>query len=221
MVGPMDGINLLNKSRTMATCRADGYILKPDKPIATTDACFRAENHDQTLIEWCFTYHTFSDMDTDISSGGPWRVHYHFNSPTAAMTADMVYLNGTEDYVVYNWYSGSLHKLAPTVALTPGYEGHNYAVVAPVASGHSEWAFIGETDKYVTASRLRFHRLRFGSATDVAAGRAAALSVNVVGLAGEDVKVCAAHGLKLVCQTLKFSADTVKTASFSPSSSSS
>ena len=85
--------------------------------------------------------------------------------------------------------SGSLHKLAPTVALTPGYEGHNYAVVAPVAS-ESAWAFIGETDKYVTASRLRFHRLRFGSATDVAAGRAAALSVNVVGLAGEAVKVC-------------------------------
>ena len=66
--------------------------------------------------------------------------------------------------------------------------------------------------RYVTASKLRFHRLRFGSATDVAAGRAAALSVNVVDLAGEAVKVCAAHGLKLVCQTLIFSADTVKTA---------
>ena len=146
MVGPMDGINLLNKSRTMAACRADGYILKPDRPISTTDACFREDTHDQTLIEWCFTYHTYSDVDTDISSGQPWRVHSHFNSPAAAMTADMVYLNGTEDYVVYNWYSGSLQKLAPTVTLTPGYEGHNYAVVAPVAS-QSAWAFIGETDK--------------------------------------------------------------------------
>eukprot|EP01047_Picozoa_sp_COSAG01_P033027 COSAG01_NODE_2413_length_7745_cov_2.532304_1_plen_688_part_10 len=31
MVGPMDGINLLNKSRTVTACRADGYILKPDR----------------------------------------------------------------------------------------------------------------------------------------------------------------------------------------------
>ena len=41
MVGPMDGIHLLNKSRTMTACRADGYILKPDRPVTTTDACFR------------------------------------------------------------------------------------------------------------------------------------------------------------------------------------
>jgi len=55
MVGPMDGINLLNKTRTMTSCRADGYLLKPDKPVSTTDACFRRA--DPT----CFTYHTYSD----------------------------------------------------------------------------------------------------------------------------------------------------------------
>merc|ERR1712241_1538774 len=30
MVGPMDGIELLNASRVMATCRGDGVVLKPD-----------------------------------------------------------------------------------------------------------------------------------------------------------------------------------------------
>ena len=41
MVGPMDGIHLLNKTRTMLSARADGYILKPDKPVSTVDACFK------------------------------------------------------------------------------------------------------------------------------------------------------------------------------------
>ena len=30
MVGPMDGIGLLNVSRLMASCRKDGVVLKPD-----------------------------------------------------------------------------------------------------------------------------------------------------------------------------------------------
>ena len=39
MVGPMDGINLLNKTRIMTTCRSDGTVLKPDRPAATSDWC--------------------------------------------------------------------------------------------------------------------------------------------------------------------------------------
>jgi hypothetical protein len=127
------------------------------------------------------------------------------------MTAEMVYLQGTEEYVVYNWYSGALAKLAPTVTLEPGYEGNAYAVVSPIESG---WAFIGEVDKYVPASTLRFPGLAFG----VDAAGTAALTVSVSGIAGETVKVCAAEaaGLKLVCQSIKFAADGTKTASFPP-----
>ena len=42
VVRPMDGINLLNKSRIMTTCRADGTVLKPDRPVSTVDWCFTA-----------------------------------------------------------------------------------------------------------------------------------------------------------------------------------
>ena len=41
MVGPMDGIELLNATRVMTTCRGDGVVLKPDKPVTTVDSCFR------------------------------------------------------------------------------------------------------------------------------------------------------------------------------------
>ena len=43
MVGPMDGIELLNATRVMMTCRGDGVVLKPDKPVTTVDSCFREE----------------------------------------------------------------------------------------------------------------------------------------------------------------------------------
>lgn len=66
MVGPMDGIYLLNKTRTMSACRGDGIILKPDRPVSTTDNCFRTGGNPS-----CFIYHTYSDID------GLGRVHYY------------------------------------------------------------------------------------------------------------------------------------------------
>ena len=42
------------------------------------------------------------------------------------------------------------------------YEGHVYAVVAPIFDGGdgTGWAFLGETDKYVTASSIRFTNMQ-------------------------------------------------------------
>merc|ERR1712072_960167 len=65
MVGPMDGINLLNKTRVMTTCRADGQVLKPDRPLTPPDACFRQGN------PTCKVYLTHSDVN------GLGRVRYY------------------------------------------------------------------------------------------------------------------------------------------------
>ena len=62
MVGPMDGINLLNKTRVMASCRADGRLLKPDHPIMTSDACFAARD------SGCMISQTVSDV-TGLGTG--------------------------------------------------------------------------------------------------------------------------------------------------------
>merc|ERR1712113_702461 len=76
MVGPMDGIYLLNASRVMATCRRDGKILKPDRPLTPPDACFRAGK------PTCRVYTTHSDVM------GLGRVLYYFNNDgDAVMTA--------------------------------------------------------------------------------------------------------------------------------------
>eukprot|EP01051_Picozoa_sp_SAG22_P012094 SAG22_NODE_1228_length_5083_cov_2.820425_2_plen_779_part_00 len=195
MVGPMDGINLLNASRSVTPARTDGYILKPDKPVSTADSCFTAKRAGEHGPAGCYIYHTYSDK------GAAGMVHYHFASPGGPMLAADVYLTGSEEYVVYNWYSGELHALAASVDLAPGYEGNTYAVVSPV---HGGWAFVGEVDKYVPASTLRFPKVEVSSG----------LAVTVSGLAGETVKVCAANKLKLVCKSVAFTAMADKTVSF-------
>jgi hypothetical protein len=247
MVGPMDGIHLLNKTRTMTSARGDGYILKPDRPLSTTDACFKGEKPDPT----CATYYTYSTHDTG-------KIGYlYMDDPETPLTADMLYLEGTEDAVVYDWYSGKLSKLAASNDVAPGYEGHVYAMVSPIAVRdmmtslsdktlrrccsrsllrfasaaavlfsltralptllrllviarsiaclltcacgvwllQGGWAFIGEVDKYVPASKLRFPSVMSSSGK---------LTATVDVVKGETVKVCAAEAssMKLVCQTV-------------------
>jgi len=184
MVGPMDGLGLLNSSRVMSSCRKDGTILKPDRPISTTDACFRLGQ------PACHIYHTFSEIQ------GLGRAHYFFSSDNVAMTADMVYLKSSDAYVVYNWYTGELSRLGESNKLSPGYEGHIYAIVTPVQQG---WVVLGEVDKYVPLAKIRFTSI---DASNVV------LTLQVAGVAGEVVRLCAAElfDLKVRCTSIAFSA---------------
>jgi len=191
MVGPMDGINLLNKTRVMTTCRADGEVLKPDRPLTAVDACFREAN------PTCQVYHTYSDVE------GLGRVGYYFNNNGKAhMTAEEVYVpaKAVQQFAVYNWYSGELTQLQETNELSPGYEGHIYATVTPIVNG---WVFVGEPDKYVTSSTLRFPNVE---------SKVGALRVVVRGVAGETVNVCAAAApsLQLQCQAATFTEDSTQ-----------
>lgn len=196
MVGPMDGIYLLNASRVMMTCRGDGKVLKPDRPLTPPDACFLAGN------PTCKVYATHSDVK------GLGRVYYYFNDDgTAPMTAAEVGLGpagGNGTHAVYNWYTGELSLLAARNSIMPGYEGHLYTIVMPVLGN---WIFVGEVDKYVIASTLRFPSV---TAT------AGSLSVEVSGVRGETVRVCASEAAKLalVCNTASFKDDGIQTVHF-------
>jgi hypothetical protein len=199
MVGPMDGIYLLNKSRVMTTCRADGQVLKPDRPLTPPDACFsRGE-------PTCKVYRTHSDVK------GLGRVRYYFNNdgsaPLLADEADLASEAGKGTQLIYNWYSGETQLLEDTNAMSPGYENHIYATVAPVMNG---WALLGEVDKYVTAATLRFTNVDVQSKS---------LTVTLKGIKGETVKVCAAQtpSFKAECHEAKFDADSEQQLTFGTS----
>jgi len=195
MVGPMDGIYLLNATRVMTTCRADGTVLKPDRPLTPPDACFASGN------PRCQVYQTYSDVS------GEYRVQYYFNNdgsaPLKAVELNLASSAGKKTHVVYNWYSGEVSLLDAENTLSAGYEGHIYATVSPVKSG---WALLGEVGKYVTASTLRFSELKFE----------AGLSVDVSGVKGEKVNVCAVElsSLSKMCKELSFDQSGVRTVSF-------
>jgi len=174
MVGPMDGIYLLNASRVMTTCRGDGQVLKPDRPLTPPDACFLAGK------PLCRVYQTYSDVK------GLGKVQYYYNDDgNAPLLAVEVNLADPSGHAVYNWYSQELSTLKPSNALTTGYEGHLYVSVVPIVAG---WIFIGEVDKYVVASTLRFSEVVV---------KGADLTATVTGVEGETVKVCAAEAKTL------------------------
>ena len=191
----MDGIFLLNKTRIMQTCMADGTVLKPDAPVHTSDWCFLASSK-TTADHTAYLYHTFSDLS------GFGRIHYHFNNNDAntgkgVVTPAMVHLDDTDvgKYAVTNWYTGETALLNTSTPITEGYEGHTYATVSPIVQG---WVFIGETNKYVVAAGKRFSAV---------AASVSELSVVVHGVEGEDVKVCAVRSASLgntMCNTVSF-----------------
>lgn len=184
-VGPMDGIELLNKTRVMQSCRADGRVLKPDQPVLASDACFLQP---ETLKpEDCRLYRAFSDLTSALYG----RVHYFFEDAPQGQTdiEQGLMLQGTEKpHVVSNWYTGELSLLAQgPQALAPGYEGHAYAVVAPVVEC---WALLGEPGKFVSASNLRVQAFQPSYCSDPPAG--SELDLTLVGVPGEEVEFCAA-----------------------------
>jgi len=120
------------------------------------------------------------------------------------MTADEVYLTGSEAYLVYNWYSGKTARLQVNNTIAAGYEGHMYAMVSPTTAG---WTLLGETDKIVSVSSLRFAK---------ATATTTSLVVDVVGVAGEAVLVCAVKpdASTSLCQTVQFATATTKIVTF-------
>jgi len=194
MVGPMDGIYLLNASRVMTTCRKDGTVLKPDRPLTVVDSCFRKRD------PACFVYETFSDIT------GYGRAHYYFNNKGgAALAPEDVYLTSDDvsNHVVYNWYNGQLERMQKSVDISAGYEGHSYAVILPITNG---WALIGEVEKFVTVSKIRFPNVTIGDR---------GLTVSVKGVDGETVKVCAAEDQKsphlgIQCTSISFKTTSIK-----------
>jgi hypothetical protein len=204
----MDGIYLLNKTRIMSSSKADGTVLKPDVPIHTSDSCFYQRNQDPGI---CWVYHTWTELE------GLGRIHYHYNDKNDEdLTPNMVHLTSKDvgKYVIRNWYTGEVTLLNTTNRLAPGYEGHIYASVSPINQDNG-WTLLGELQKYVVAASKRF-----GKVTYAPWQGGTSMSVEVMGIEGETVHVCAALketnklNLKIGCNDVHFEKTTTITSTF-------
>ena len=90
MVGPMDGIYLLNKTRVMASCRLDGMVLKPEDSIHTIDWCF--SQADPT----CYVYNAYSNIGSDEKEG---KVEEEEEKKDSSSEKSIYYFNNRDKYV--------------------------------------------------------------------------------------------------------------------------
>jgi len=209
MVAPMDGIHLLNATRVNATCRADGIVLKPDRPVFPADTCFAAKD------PGCFVYHTYTDVP------GLGRAHYHFaNNPSQPLTRAMLSLPAHDPtappLALYNWYTGEATLFRTSNPLRAGYEGTVYAMAVPlIGPGDlpAKWAPLGQLDKYVPLAGKRIVQIREAGSTQ--------LVMDVQGVPAETVEVCALYfdgteKLTKLCDSIVFEQqDEIKTVTLS------
>eukprot|EP00635_Sarcinochrysidales_sp_CCMP3193_P006965 CAMPEP_0118914238 /NCGR_PEP_ID=MMETSP1166-20130328/14663_1 /TAXON_ID=1104430 /ORGANISM="Chrysoreinhardia sp, Strain CCMP3193" /LENGTH=758 /DNA_ID=CAMNT_0006853807 /DNA_START=30 /DNA_END=2306 /DNA_ORIENTATION=- len=192
MVGPMDGEGFLNASRVTRSCRGDGILLKPDRPLVLSDACFARDDP-----ATCDVFATFSKGGEEEKNTS-FQVHYLYVDDPSTLDDDDDTLGDllspeftdVPEALLFNFYTRDFRPVASDTVLAgedkiaaPGYEGHTYLLAAPIVQG---WAFIGEIDKYVPASTFRFKAI---------VPSPAFLDVTLVAAPGETVgPVCAVYG---------------------------
>lgn len=203
MVGLGDELGKVVKPIVMRTCRADGMLLKPDRPAFPVDAMFLPHQRPFTTYTYSETgagavfylaaYHLarehpqrssadrlFASIQYDMQDLGdsmPWPDEV--TDWQVSLTRD-VPLEGP--YVAYNWRTGAVREVKETLDLPvlPDLYDFHFYVLSPVQT--SGLAFIGEPGKYVTASDKRFPEV-----TATTTG----FDVTVQGVPGEVVELTA------------------------------
>ncbi len=173
-VGVGDAIGTTDASIVLATCRADGVIIRPDVPIAAVDACFRehAVARPVPLVAECHTDH----------SAGRWTQvfcanTYRGDEPIVG-TADLGPAWPSSPVVALDLRSGEISHPSSgwDVALDPGEWTHH--LLAPVVAGGL--AVFGDVAKHAPVGRTRISDI-----TQVDDG----VSLTVDGAPGEAVVV--------------------------------
>ncbi len=205
MTGPGDGLGRTRADIILRTCTTDGLLLKPDRPAFPIDSWFLP--HERPLIVTTQSEVPGLGAITylgafHLASGHPDRsamdvafavINYEerdlndvFVYPEEVTRWDVdldreVGLSG--EVLVYNWRTGGASVQSAGVFEMPEiphlYDFHYY-ILSPV-SNH-RLVLVGETDKYITASRSRISEVRFEGEDMV---------VSVTGEPGESVSLLA------------------------------
>lgn len=206
MVGVGDGLGRTKVDLVMATARADGLLLKPDRPATPIDPMFLNHQRPYTTSTWSdhagrrwhyiAAYHIDRTDESQVALDDLFAAFAYDGIPMSKMFVlpekitnwrmSLDELRGADgddgDYVLYDWRAKSARVVDRELDLprtTDAYD-HSYQVLAPILDG--DWALIGETTKFVTVADRRF------TSIDVDGDR---LVVEVTGVAGEVVELAA------------------------------
>lgn len=151
ILGVGDPIGYVNKPLLMLTCRSDGLMLKPDRPIVAIDLMFKP--HSKYYI--CSTYSKKEDYFWDyvlVVNYWPNRVK------EKTFTLRDLGLNGSR--VVFDFINGNLRKLTGDEAISLDLKKNQfgYFILAPIKNGT---ALIGTPDKFITCSNIFIPTVRW------------------------------------------------------------
>ncbi len=153
-VGLGDRVGRLDPALALRTCRADGILVKPDVPIAATDASMvgSAAFRSELLVAECFSDHP----------AGRWSyvlgLHTNPSEEVVRGSIDLAALGQSApagDVVAWNWRTGTATRLSPDAVLEVelAKEDWEYLVLAPILP--SGLAVIGDVSTFVTAGDAR------------------------------------------------------------------
>ena len=203
MVGPSDRVGATDRELVLRTCRGDGLLLKPDRPVTPIDAMFlphrrpyltSTHSRREGLGQWTYlaAYHLARGdaleqaLDTIFSlifyGGVPVDDMFVIPDEISDWQVDLEADLGIQGpVVVYNWRTG-LAVTDDSFSIPPLATRGDYAyfVLAPVFG--NGLALIGEPDKFVTLADRRFRQVE--TLPD-------AIRVVVEGLPGERVSLLA------------------------------
>lgn len=177
MVGAGDGIGAADAARLLRTCRADGLLLKPDRPATPIDAMFLPHQRPYTvstvsrregLGTWTYVaaYALWRGDDVRrfldglfalIDYGRPIDDLFVLPEVLTDWSVDLAADLGVHEPVVaYDWRRGTAQVVDRTLALEPRGKAfdYDYVVLAPVLA--NGLALVGETGKFVTLADRRF-----------------------------------------------------------------
>lgn len=204
MVGPGDRIGAADPDLLAATCRADGLLLKPDRPAAPLDGMFfdhqrpfwtATESRREGLGRWVYLagYHLASAHPQRTAEDQLWpAIQYGdvaleqmfvFPEQVRDWQVDLeAELGCDRERVAYDWRHRTARLVRGRMEVEPFTDLYDfgYLVLAPVLD--NGLALIGEPAKFVTLADRRF------SAVRVAGG---AIAVELQGAPGEEVELLA------------------------------
>jgi hypothetical protein len=205
MTGPGDGLGRTRADIILRTCTQGGLLLKPDRPAFPIDSWFlphqrplivttRSHVPGQGPITYLAAFHLASaHPDRSAMDVAFAVINYEerdlndvfvFPEEVTRWDVDLMKEAGLSgEVLVYNWRTGEAS--VQTAGLfqmpeLPGLYDFHYYILSPV-SDH-RLVLVGETDKYITASRNRISDVRFDGEDMV---------VSVTGEPGESVSMLA------------------------------
>ena len=180
-VGPGDKIGYMNRELLLRTCRADGLLLKPDKPATPIERCFKPDypkgqiwdtytrlgkqSWRYLLVAEQMSEFEFSHQELNIEAPHVVYEMNVFQSVGASTSSQRRVLQ-----------AGDKLKVGGTSSPRKGAVPAQYFVLAPVADDGT--AFLGATDKFITISPQRFEHIDDSGK-----------KVTVLGAAGEQLEL--------------------------------